>query len=563
MKRLWSLTVAVLWLAGGAEEVPPPSIEGSSVSAASVATPFVTAYTITKSRAGELYAVHRLWDGHKMNIVRGDIAEDRVERAFFGEAGLSHTKKGAYVSVSPQFGRQGIDHVWMRVNHEGLPNGSIILGETKYGSSTLGMTMDGGQMTTPWRSPRVGRIGGRYLLFADSTDQIIRSKAMPIGCRHHMDVYFSETRKVTIWKSDGSYYTDAGDTLTDGQLRMRARTYGKYFQSVEAGRIRSRNFLFRINSQDNGDYVLRIGKLSDDAVVNSERLVVLPREHTAKGYVSEKVLCEKLKPKFPRLSDVELREMARDMRRVISNAELMSAGEMKAAAGKEILRSSLSGASVAGGIMFALEAWNHGTDFSAYDKEKLLEAPIVTGVASYSGQKAASCLVGRGWSPKWAGRVGGVVGAGVAFMPILWECSRGNKCWRDGSIEIGIGAASMAAGHYAAVGSGLLLTSWGAGTAGGAAGTAAITGATAGTAAAGAGTTAMVGTGGGMAAIAGTFAVPIIAAAVVSYAGYQVYGHYKDIERSHGDLTVYEKKMRMFMSDSDRYNATLDNALEF
>lgn len=557
MRRLWLLAIVVLWLlAVNAEEALSPSIEGSADSS-SVVTPFVTAYTITKSRAGELHAVHRLWDGHTMNIVRGDIAEDRVERAFFGEAGLSHTKKGAYVSVSPRFGRQGIDHVWMRVNHEGLPNGSIILGETKYGSSTLGMTRDGGQMTTPWRLSRVRGIGGRYLLFADSTDQIIRSKAMPIGCRHHMDVYFSETRKVTIWKSDGSYYTDAGDTLTDGQLRMRARTYGEYFQSAGAGRIRSRNFLFRISQQDNGDYLLRIGKLSDDTVVNSERLVVLPREHTAKGYVSEKVLCEKLKPKFPRLSDVELREMARDMRRVISNDELMRAGEMKEIAGKEILRSSLSGASIAGGIMFAFEAWNHGTDFSAYDKEKLLEVPIVTGVASYLGQKAACCLVGRGWSLKWAGRVGGVGGAGVAFMPILWECSRGNKCWRYGSIEIGIETASMAAGHYAAVGAELLLTSWGAGTAGGAAGTAVATG----TMAAGSATTASatMGATAGMAAMCA--AATVVAVAAVGYAGYKVYDYYKGIDRVTGDITVYERKLERFMQDSNLYDKTLNETL--
>lgn len=50
----------------------------------SATTPFITGYTLAKSRAAELGSLGRLWDGYRMNVVRGDIGESVAERAFFG-----------------------------------------------------------------------------------------------------------------------------------------------------------------------------------------------------------------------------------------------------------------------------------------------------------------------------------------------------------------------------------------------------------------------------------------------------------------------------------------------
>lgn len=555
----------------------------------SVSSPFITAYTMTRSRAAELGLLGRLWDGHTMNNIRGDIGESIAERAFFGGPEMAHSKKGSWVSVSPRYGRQGIDHIFLLVDKKnGLPR-DIIFAESKYGSSQLSMSNYGKQMGTSWIINNLTKIVDKYSDFAQSSDPVVRVESIPTGAKG-MDIYFSKTQRVTIWKSkDNRWYTDAKG-ITDQQLRVRASTYVKYFESVRNGKVGRRNFLFGIEEQKTGDAVVYISKLTDEAEIINTRTVVVPKEFVAKGHVSIKVLRETLHGKFPSLTERQLTEEAEALQRVISNRELVNAGSAPEWAAKELRRSSMMSAGFAGTFSLAsqlgAEFFEHGTDIKSYDFKKIAistaRESVVVGGASYAGQRTSLYLSGntvkKYISSGIARRLGGGVGAAIIATDTLGDCIVGRKGWRDGAIEAGINATSMAAGSLTATVA--LLTSSAtvaASTAvagAGVSGTAVVaTGAASvgTTGAAGAGAVGAAGAGaaggsGGFAALA-TAAGPAIAAvavaAAISYGGYLVYDHYRAVECMNGESFVNEQKLDKFFSNQSRYEESINRALGF
>lgn len=568
MKNLTALTFAVIAFGFAYAELDASQIDPA------ITTPFITGYTLAQSRSAELGALSRLWDGYRMNVVRGDIGESIAERAFFGGSELAHSKKGSWVSVAPRVGRQGIDHVFLRVDKNGLPN-DIILGESKYGSSKFGFTKkDGQQMGSEWCMVRLRKIGDRYIDFAQSTDPIIRVKNIPFGAKS-VDVYLSKTHKVSIWKDGAKYYTDA-EGVSDAQLRTRANTYGRYFSDAGAGIIRTRNFAFRILEERNGDYRVNISKLTEDAQISTTRTVIVPKEFVAKGRVDMRVLSEALKRKHPSWNDQRIAQEANDIRRVVSNREFIGAASARKMALKEINQSSIVSAGIAGAFSFLFqlgaEAWEHGADVKAYDlvgvSVSTAKGAAVAGGASYLGQRTALRLAGsevfkRQLSSRLAGRIGGGVGGTIVLAGSFGECLIGNRSWKDGTVEASIGVASMVAGQFAATGVSALLTSGmasGAAVAVAGSATAASASATGCATVAGAAGAGAASSGGlmALAAASGPAIAAIAVGAAISYGGYVVYDHYKSIEMVNGGLTFNERWVDMFFADKDRYERSVN-----
>lgn len=68
---------------------------------------------------------------------------------------------GGWKPITPRNGPQGIDHVWMKFDRTGRPTG-LIVGETKFGSSRLGLTKDGRQMSESWISKRLLKLARHW-----------------------------------------------------------------------------------------------------------------------------------------------------------------------------------------------------------------------------------------------------------------------------------------------------------------------------------------------------------------------------------------------------------------
>ena len=67
---------------------------------------------------------------------------------------------GGWTPIRPRNGPQGIDHVWIKYDKTGRPV-DMIVGETKYGTSRLGMTKFGRQMNTPWKSNHLSDLAAK------------------------------------------------------------------------------------------------------------------------------------------------------------------------------------------------------------------------------------------------------------------------------------------------------------------------------------------------------------------------------------------------------------------
>lgn len=120
---------------------------------------------------------------------------------------------GGWKSIAARNGPQGIDHIWMKFDKAGRPAG-LIVGETKYGTSRLGMTRhDGRQMSQAWRSRRLAARAGELEREAEAvTRKYGETKARPFrvqaqylrGAAEGRISYRSELFRVNV----------KGDTLT-------------------------------------------------------------------------------------------------------------------------------------------------------------------------------------------------------------------------------------------------------------------------------------------------------------------------------------------------------------
>ena len=79
---------------------------------------------------------------------------------------------GGWKTVTPRTGPQGIDHVWMKFDKSGRPV-DMIVGETKFGTSQIGMTKDGRQMSASWISKRLAKLSDYW-----------EAKAKDVALRH-------------------------------------------------------------------------------------------------------------------------------------------------------------------------------------------------------------------------------------------------------------------------------------------------------------------------------------------------------------------------------------------
>ncbi len=90
---------------------------------------------------------------------------------------------GGWKPISPRNGPQGIDHVWMKFDRVGRPVG-LIVGETKFGTSRLGTTKSGRQMSASWISKRLAKLAGDWDEMAkDVAARLGDAKAAPFRWR--------------------------------------------------------------------------------------------------------------------------------------------------------------------------------------------------------------------------------------------------------------------------------------------------------------------------------------------------------------------------------------------
>ena len=125
--------------------------------------------------------------------LKGSIGENAAGRYFLRQT-LQQT--GNWHSISPRSGPQGLDHVFIKTNSQGAPT-DLLIGESKYNTSRLGMTKDGLQLGTNWSAKRISALGTRYLTVAKSDIGIAR---LPLAPKHQLSVILQNGKEVFFWR---------------------------------------------------------------------------------------------------------------------------------------------------------------------------------------------------------------------------------------------------------------------------------------------------------------------------------------------------------------------------
>ncbi len=505
--------------------------EDNEASRTSLVVPsFITGILLQQSRSVELGMIYEL--GHdNMNKLRGSIGEAIAEKAFFGSPELAQSKKGKYVSIAPRYKAQGIDHIFLRIDKNGLPN-DVIFAETKYNTSRLGNTRDGKQMSNPWLLSRIEFLADDYFKMSSSNAPIVRMKKVPLRTTKKIEVYISQDRPVILWqvKGDNRWYANIDETeVTDNQLKTRSKTYGRYWKGITEGTIVGRKHLLHVSPPtETGDFQITISKLDQNSNVipNSERIVVIHKG--AKESASLTTLQEIIKQENPAWSDAAVRHEAKILNRQLSYDDVLKARDAKKIAKMEIWASARKGMAWTAGFMLFQNVMPtmKGKPLSIEDYIQIakytgLEVLLDAGISQSSQHIALAStgkkVFGKTISSRMATRLGGSVATTATVAIALHGCITGDKTWTEGGIDATITTASLVAGHYASLGVSL--------------GIAKITAATTVTTTVAAGGGA-VGAGGaslgGLVIASAPFAAAVVAGTAVAYTGYWIYHNYQE-----------------------------------
>lgn len=182
------------------------------------------------------------------NFLKGEL----VERSTLGlmNSGLLESGGTNWNILSPhRAGRGGIDSLLVKMDNQGRPR-DLMVAEAKFGSSKLGFTKDGQQMSGTWIKPRLAKTAAQYGQLADD----LKNKGFRIGS-------IRSCRPIVIPTQDGTaYVTQSHEQLfvqgSKGnfsalQLEKQARRMESWVRAASEGRVSIRSRLIRLSIKNN------------------------------------------------------------------------------------------------------------------------------------------------------------------------------------------------------------------------------------------------------------------------------------------------------------------------
>lgn len=207
------------------------------------------------------------------NWMRGALGEAVAEEYILNQY-LNQGKR--WVSLSVRNSPQGLDHVFIRVNKDGMPTlrgSNVIVGESKYGKSQLGKKA--GQMTEQWVRTRMsypaqayGSVQKQAMIEYAQKPPMRFVEKLKVELRDGESVYFWRENKTAPWKF-------TGDQKQLEQAKSISGTYGKLLSGVSDGKIGYRGRLYHLY-RDKNDLVLEVRRA--DNVTAGQRTSSLPMD---------------------------------------------------------------------------------------------------------------------------------------------------------------------------------------------------------------------------------------------------------------------------------------------
>jgi hypothetical protein len=184
-----------------------------------------------------------------MNPLKGAVTEDLMDESI--TKGILRST-GKWVSGTPaRTGNQGIDGIFFRTDRYGNIR-SLYVVEAKYGSSHLGNTLSGKQMSQEWTSPRLRQTGQMYADLARELrpGNVSRATGLEkIQASVKVSVPLADGKSAVVWQSDdGLKFFSADKSVTWQYVRRQLTRVSQYLGGTADGRIGYRPGIFRYTS---------------------------------------------------------------------------------------------------------------------------------------------------------------------------------------------------------------------------------------------------------------------------------------------------------------------------
>lgn len=180
-----------------------------------------------------------------MNPVKGNMAELLLDRGVPG--GFLKHQAGDWSSLTPhRSGASGIDNLFIRTSSDGRPT-SVMVVESKFGTSRLGLTRDGRQMAESWIRPR---------LAATARDYNTAAELMQAG--HHqvrgsltgrlLAIPLGDGRSAFVVIKNNCVYIQSQDSCSShAEIERQLRRMANYLSEVAQGQRPYQARLFRLS----------------------------------------------------------------------------------------------------------------------------------------------------------------------------------------------------------------------------------------------------------------------------------------------------------------------------
>lgn len=309
----------------------------------------------------------------------GDVTEHLAEKVFVREV-LSSKRGGSWKGITPRSGRQGLDHVFIKTDKNGVPR-DLIVGESKYNTSKLGETKSGIQGSKGYIEGRLRGLSTRYNSVAQEK-AIVFSKA-PLNPNRQVSVVLKNGKTVHFWKesSTGKQWKFTGKKSQLPEAQKLAETYANFLGKAGNGVISFRSRIF--HAVPNGNKLtidVYDAKNLDAGVRHIEGLKKLSSIRVS-NVVSGNTMISKesipdiagtIKSKLG-YSDAEAIAVAKDLRRQYNAGELQKQ--------TSLLKSILTNPVAAAGIMFVADTGIQLVMSGEIDYKQL----GLTGTATFAG----------------------------------------------------------------------------------------------------------------------------------------------------------------------------------
>lgn len=380
------------------------------------------------------------------NLLKGGFGEAHMDRHLM----RFMRQGGDWLPLGARLGPRGMDGLWVRYDTAGNPRG-LIVSESKYGTSRLGMTRDGIQMGLRWRSTRLAEMAAEYRSISQSIASGRMDIAGPGGSvgKQRLQMPLADGRKVAVFARSrpGEPWEFVGPRELMPAAGRQSGMLGAYLKLASEGKVAYESSIYRIELRRDAMVVVikdasSLGTTSSESGLPVRRTIAIPLTASRLAQLRDMGRVEVarlLRQAHPTMSEADIRRYSTEIIRSNRDLNAMLSSSPRSLTSIIVRNSILSGV-VGGGLDVVVQAgWQYYQTGGVNWRRVAISGGIAfagSALGAGAGQVAvvlvtrnpviyqymarASATLGLGSTSLATNGLGGMIGGGVASLFIAY-----------------------------------------------------------------------------------------------------------------------------------------------